>query len=231
MQHLHRSTLWRRKRKADSRLGRKRSYGADDEFNLDLLARVFAWVARQGGSAGYAGGKPFVPMNQAMAVKSAKDVRLARKHIEQNWQCEQMAVPVGLLVVAAWDAFHVDSRRRERSAKARIIGRLSPRQKLAVDQIARAGRVTRADAEKMVRQALAKGEPWVFEFMGRDADEPTKFAGASCNLPCPSRYFRISRRMVSYWRRDKERRGIIASEMQVVARHFLRDDMGLRIKA
>jgi hypothetical protein len=231
MQHVHRSTLWRRKQKAASRLGRKRIHGADDKFNLVLLAKVFAWLARRGGAAGYAGGKAFVPMNQVMAVRSAKDIRLAQKHIEQNWRCDEMAVPVGLLVVSAWDAFHVDSRRRERSAKARLVGQLSPQAKLAVNQIARTTRVTKAEAEKLVRQALAKSEPWVFEFMGRDSDEPTKYARASCNLPCPSRYFRISRRMVSYWRRQEEARKTIASEMQVVARHFLRDAMGLRLRA
>lgn len=173
----------------------------------------------------------FVPMNEVAAVKSKRDIKLARKHIAMNWQCDEMAIPCGLLIVGAWDAFHVDARRRERSAKAKFVGRLSPQQELAVNQIARTSKVDKAEAERMVRQACAKGEPWVFEFMKRDADEPTKYARASCNLPCPSGYFRISRRMVSYWRRDTEMRELLASEMFTVSRHFLREDMGLKVTA
>lgn len=231
MQPIHRSTRWRRKRKPPSHLGRKRGDNADDEASLELLAKMLVWAARSGGSAGYPGGRVFIPMNEVVAVKSKRDIRLARRHIDMNWRCEEMTVPVGLLIAAAWDAFHVDARRRERSAEAKFVGQLSPQQKLAVSQITRTSNVDKAEAERMVRQACAKGEPWVFEFMKRDADEPTKYARASCNLPCPSRYFPISRRMVSYWRNDQEKRPIVALEMPTVARNYLRRDMGLEVTA
>jgi hypothetical protein len=230
MQPLHRSTLWRRGQKPPSHLGRKRGDAAEDEFNLDLLAKMLVWLARSGGSAGYPGGRMFVPMNEVSAVESKRDIKLARKHIAMNWQCDEMAIPCGLLIVGAWDAFHVDTRRRGRSYNAKTAGELSPRERLAVAQIVRTG-VEKDEAERMVRQAVSKREPWIAEFMRGDADEPMGWSRASCNVPCPSRFFRISRRMVSYWRRNAETRALLALEMTTVARHYLRDDMGLKVTA
>jgi hypothetical protein len=224
MQHLHRSTLWRRKQKAPAKRGRKRTGHADEKFNLRLLARIFAYLARTGSDGhvaprhtGWRSECPFVSMAGVRAFDCKADVLLAEREILQEFKGDNFA-PIGLLIVSAWDAFGIDVRRRKRSLRdrekneamqlsaAKQIGKkeagdLAKMMTLAVSQICRDYRISRDEAKKMVSSAIDNGEPWIKEFTDKDVQEGIKKRRGSFAAGCPSKVFRISPRMVSYWRR------------------------------
>jgi len=175
---------------------------------------MFAHIGRSGGANGYVrnGLDIYVPMEEVIALPDDDAVLIAEREIRRKWLSR---LPVGLLIAAAWDAFHPSartrSRRVERNKKDEAKGGLSPAEKKAVDQIAEGYRIPKEQARQLVLQAVEKDEPWIKEFLVKDADERTRFKHTSGALPCPSKFFRISARMVSYWRRFK--RDDYANEM------------------
>jgi hypothetical protein len=224
MQQLHRSTLWRRKQKPASRLGRKREGSAGDKFNLCLLAKIFAYLARTGGDgfagsglAGWQGERLFVSMAGVLNFEGQQDVALAERAIEQEFGGRDF-VPASLLVVAACEAFLIDVRRRTRRLKgaegaeaAELSGRHRIKRKdagrwaqmaaLAAAQLTRDHELPKDEAKKLVTSALENGEVWIYEFLHKDPDQGDTLRELSLNPPCPSKFFRISPRMVSYWRK------------------------------
>lgn len=224
MQHLHRSTLWRRKQKAPSALGRKREGNADESYNLRLLATILAYVAQSGADGlatpnarAWESGRQFVSMAGVRAFRDKAAVLLAEKEMLEHFNRENYA-PAGLLIVAACKAFQIDVWRRARRLKGgegaqakrlaaakridkKSAAALAKKVTLAANQIARDHRIDKDEAKRLALAALENGEPWIYEFMQADADQGVALRRGSLRPPCPSKIFRISPRMASYWRR------------------------------
>jgi len=221
MQQLHRSTLWRRQQRPPSDRGRKRTGHRDDRHNLRLVAKMLAYAYQSAGGSGFDRGRVFVSMKDAIALPVDDRVGgvLMMEDLLAEWRrTPQGDFPVGLVIVAAWRALHPDARRRGLSD--------DKKRKLAVRQVMESG-MTRAEAEKLVSRAMSRGEKWVTLFAQDNADKPTGFNNTSDKLPCPSRYFRISRRMVSYWR-QYETREMESAIQSIAAPQLLAVKAGLR---
>ena len=226
MQHLHRSTLWRRKQKSVSSKGRRRRcYGLRDSQDLEKLAKLLCAVAVTGhrnwnerrsvfgeaiGGAwnlGTAQGneRRSVSIGEAMETHkadSAFDTTLKKLKAAASHE-----IGVGLLVVAAWDFFKPETRRRS--------GRRIPSGKDAAiklkrleDDAVRAlisgdSKISEAQARKLVEEANPRGSGWVLEIVGGVAGSlEVNAVERSQRLACPSKHFGISRAMVSYYRRS-----------------------------
>jgi hypothetical protein len=199
MQRLHRSTVWRRKQRPPSGRGRKRAGHRDDRYNLRVVAKMLSYAYRAAGASGFDRGRVFVSMKDALALPvddRVGGVLMMESLLKEMRKTPQGDLPVGVVIVAAWRALQPDARTRGLSG--------DKRKALAVRQVMESG-MTRAEAEKLVTRAMKRGEEWVSLFAQDNADKPTGFTNTSDNLPCPSRYFRISRRMVSYWRQSDTR--------------------------
>ena len=179
MQRLHRSTLWRRKNKKPSVKGRARVGCANDKHNLELLSRLLYAVAEKSGKVGVSS----VSMTDAQAAPVCPDIIR---------RLEKMA-PAGLLVVACWDALRPEILRRSVQTKTS-----KGMQQRAIFALIADG-MQRGAAAKLVYAAGSAEWVLVLAAGGVHGDKPGEVR-ISGRTACPSRWFKISRRMVNYWR-------------------------------
>jgi len=132
------------------------------------------------------------------------------------------AAPLPVLILAAWSKLRPETRRRavnRRGAKdpqlsekiADILrarpkltktaaARIAADEKAAIHELRRDHGMSQAAAEKLVRSQQPRGSGWVQELARQSCDATHKFIEPT-NIPaCPSRWFKTSRRMFSYWR-------------------------------
>lgn len=189
MKQLSRTTRWRRsKGQPPSRRGRPRIGGEAETYNLRLLAKLIRAVRTT-----------TEDWDRPRAVSMADALA-----VEWDERCERIAatlleaeIPVGFLVVEAWDALRPEMHRRPGRARGRRVGVKAAARKLAMRSD---GRITLEQATGLVADGIAKGEPWVDELM-TGAESTSNSTKTSARPACPSRWFKISRPMVAHWRR------------------------------
>jgi hypothetical protein len=185
MKQLSRTTRWRRsKGRPPSRRGRPRIGGAAEAYNLRLLAKLIRAmrVTTEEWDRPRA-----VSMADALAVEwDAQCERIAAELLENE-------IPVGFLVVEAWDALRPELHRRPGRARGGEVDLRAAARKLAMRY---KGRMTPEQAAELI----AQGAPWVAELMG-GAEGAGGSTQTSARTACPSRWFKISRPMVAHWRR------------------------------
>jgi hypothetical protein len=204
MQHLHRSTLWRRKQKSVSSKGRRRRcYGLRDSQDLEKLAKLLCAVA----VTGHRNWNERRSVSIGEAMETHADDAVFDAALKKLKATASHEIGVGLLVVAAWDYFKPETRHRS--------GRRIPSGKDAAiklkrleDDAVRAlisgdSKISEAQARKLVEEANPRGSGWVLEIVGGVAGSlEVNAVERSQRLACPSKHFGISRAMVSYYRRS-----------------------------
>lgn len=178
MQRLHRSTLWRRKNKKPSTKGRARVGCASDKRNLELLSRLLYAVAKKSGKRGL----------ESVSMADAQSAPICHDIIRR---LEKMA-PAGLLVVACWDALRPEVRRRSAQTKTS-----KGMQQRAISALVADG-MPSLDAAKLVY--AAGSAEWVNALASGGVPGEAGDIQVSDRPACPSRWFKISRRMINYWR-------------------------------
>jgi hypothetical protein len=196
MQHLHRTTLWRRKRKAASNRGRNRRGNARERFNVRLLAKLL----RAFYETGRHGKKRAVSMTEAIDAPIDHTCRAIERAL---WQRSE---PVGLMVLAAWELFRPEEWRRRNAARGAGVSKEKAGK--AIERAAVAACVrdygwSEAEAKKFVSDH--RGEPWLAEFAGGSRGSQSLATTPSGNAACPSNFFKISRSTLSYYRNVKPR--------------------------
>jgi hypothetical protein len=189
MKQLSRTTRWRRsKGRPPSRRGRPRIGGEAEAYNLRLLAKLLRAVRLT-----------TEEWDRPRAVSMAEALA-----VEWDAQCERIAaelleyeIPVGFLVVEAWDALRPELHRRPSRAQGGKVDVRALARKLARRS---EGRITLAQAVELLTDGLAQGAPWVTELMN-GAESTSNSTQTSARAACPSRWFKISRPMVAHWRR------------------------------
>jgi hypothetical protein len=192
MKQLSRTTLWRRsKGKPPSRRGRPRIGGEAETYNLRLLAKLIRAVRT---TTEDWDSPRAVSMADALAVKwDAQCQHIADALLEDE-------IPVGFLVVEAWDVWRPEMQRRPRRSRGGKVSVKVAARKLALSS---EGRITLQKAAELVEDGLANGSPWVAELMSGNLGT-SKSVKTSERKACPSRWFKISRPMVRHWRRIRK---------------------------
>ena len=193
--------MWRRKQNKPSRLGRLRVGDARDKFNLHLLSKLLYAVAINAHADGRL--RPCI-MSQAQPYPINQDIVRRLRDIE---------VPTGLLVVAIWDTLKPETRTRSVHTGWDQRTQLRAINALAADRV-----ISRAKAEGLVLSA--GNAPWVqlLAAGGVGGEKPGAVQGLGRRVACPSKHFKITRRMVNYWRQF-ERDGIWMDVRSIVRRH------------
>jgi hypothetical protein len=213
MQQVHRTTLWRRKRKAKAkgRSDRRLKGGKEDSYNLNLLAKLLRayWASFEAQAPG--GG-----ISMSVAKTMPEDMAFS---VLRNLLLGGSPYPVGALVAAVWDRLTPETQRRTNKARGRGVS-IKRNQKLqtfiaqnaglpnaketyaienaAIAVLVRSGH-SKASARKLVEGASPRGEGWVREFAERGNAGTT--ISPSHRPACASRWFKITPRMLSYYRR------------------------------
>jgi len=224
MQHFHRTTIWRRKRKAASIRGRNRRGNTRERFNVRLLAkllRAFYETGRHG-------------KKRAVSMSEAKDapVDLACRAIESAlWRRTE---PVGLMVLAVWEHFRPEELRRrniargaglakakrlpvkfEKSDGADAIEMFTAVEKAAVKTIQREHGLSREKAVELI--ATHRGEAWIAALVNVEGSGVPRASDAPADLACPSNFFKISRSTLSYYRKVKPKaRESLGNELRLL---------------
>lgn len=191
MKQLSRTTLWRRsKGKPPSRRGRPRIGGDAETYNLRLLAKLLRAVRL---TTEQWDRPRAVSMGDALAVEwDAECERIAAALLDDD-------IPVGFLVVEAWDALRPEMHRRPGRARGGRVGVRAAARKLAMRY---EGGMTPEQAAELAA-GIAQGAPWVVELMS-GAESTGDSTQTSARAACPSRWFTISRPMVAHWRRIRK---------------------------
>ncbi len=197
MQPLHRTTLWRRKRKPASNRGRNRRGNARERFNVRLLAKLL----RAFNETGRHGPLRAVSMTEAIDAPVDHACRAIERAI---WQRSE---PVGLMVLAAWELFRPEEWRRRNAVRGAGVSKKKAGE--AIERAAVAACIrdygwSKSEAKKFV--ANHRGEPWLAEFAGGSRGSQSLATKPSGNPACPSNYFKISRSTLSYYRNVKPRK-------------------------
>jgi len=224
MQHPHRTTLWRRKRKPASNRGRNRRGNAREKFNVRLLAkllRAFYETGRHG-------------KKRAVSMSEAKDAP-----VDQTCRAIERALwlrsePVGLMVLAAWEHFRPEEWRRRNTARGAglakakrlkvkfkrndgttAIEKFTAVEKAAVKVVQREHGLSQQKAVELI--AAHRGEPWIAALVNVEGSGVPRASDAPAELACPSNFFKISRSTLSYYRNVKPRkREALGNELRLL---------------
>ena len=194
--------------------------GKEDAHNLDLLAKLLCayWATLEA---------PGATVSVATAKTMPRDMAFL---VVRNVLLDGSAHPPGALVAAVWDRLKPEARRRTNKARGRGVSikknkRLrdfiaknahlpNPKETYAIENAAiavlmRNGQ-SRSTARKLVEGASPRGQGWVREFAQRgNAGSTIRPSGRPA---CASRWFKITPRMLSYYRRTYDC-GRIADEI------------------
>jgi hypothetical protein len=214
MQQVHRTTLWRRRRNASRKKpsSRRLKGGKEDAYNLDLVAKLMRAYVMTLENPQTLGER--ISMGTARTVP--KDEMLV---VTRFVLLEGSSYPPGAIVAAVWDRLKPEVCRRTNANRGRGVsiknnklvqafaarnpGLSNPQEVRAIEKAAIAALVrgghSKAAATKLVEEAEPRGAGWVREFAQQGN------AGAvfrpSDRTACASRWFKISPRMLAYYRR------------------------------
>lgn len=185
--------------------------GKEDAHNLDLLAKLLCayWATLEAPQA------PGATVSMAAAKTIPQDMAFL---VVRNVLLGESAHPPGALVAAVWDRLKPEARRRTNKARGR--GASTKKNKrlrefiaknahlpnpketyaienAAIDVLMRNGQ-SRTAARKLVEGASPRGEGWVREFAQRG--NVGVIIRPSDRPACASHWFKITPRMLSYYR-------------------------------
>ncbi len=213
MQQVHRITLWRRRRRAKlrGRPVRRQKGGKEDAYNLNLLAKLLRAYCATLEDPQAAGAR--ISMSVAKTMPGDMTCLVLRDVLLGG-----SPHPIGALIAAVWDRLTPEAHRRTNKARGRGIatkdnrrlqaflaknaGLPNPKEtyaieNAAVDALVRSGH-NRTQARKLVEAASPRGEGWVREFA--EQGNPGTTFRPSDRRACASRWFKITPRMLSYYR-------------------------------